>query len=253
MPNFTMILGAPRTGTNFLCGLLNNLPRIRFYGEVFAGNYAFTCDGEDVRRVSERTGCQVRYLPSDPHVTQLFRDEPLDVAHALLERGAEEGRAVVGVKLFGYHLPRDDAHRLIDMCTIPPLVVKRRILDSYISKLKACKIQKWLNADTSRVRVEADIRDFEYFVKRHGSWYRWLEANFALPTLHYEWDILGQEPREVIGNINDIAGTGFPEKNVKTLKKQDRSECYEDSVINWRAFRSQLEERDLMETAMGYF
>jgi len=249
-----LVCAAPRTGSNHLCRVLSGFECLKVRTEVFARDVAFTVDEHDIAALERITGCIIPRDPSSPTVTQLIYEEPGAMLAALAEARGSEHKAL-SVKLFGYHLPRAWTRELFRMGAIP-VVVKRRKIDSYASKLKAQKIQRWVNADTTLLQVRADVRDYEYWLHRHAQWYDHV-AEEAIDPIHltYEGDI-DQPTPELVDKLTQTLGERVdlgPWRSVKALTKQDRNTSPEAKIANWDEFVDQLRERGLYEDAWEYF
>lgn len=255
-----LICAAPRTGTNHLWYVSQGFEKLKAHSEVFGRDHAFSCSPADLAAVEAITGCRLPRRKDDPDAvsasapstTQHLYDEPFAALRGLWE-AREPHHEVMSVKLFGYHLPWSDVGALITGGAAP-VVVKRRISDSYASKLKAQALQTWMHRDTTLVRVEADIRDYAYWYSRNAAWYSWLaEAAPGAPVLTYEDDIapsvhgLVEALREAIpwdlGEWQERAG----------LRRQDRNGRVEDKIANWPEFREALEAAGRLDEFFGYF
>lgn len=252
-----LVCAAPRTGTNHLCRILSGFEGLKAHTEVFARDVAFSVETPDLEALSDITGCIIptgRNAPTSPTVTQLIYDEPGATVMALWKTREPHHRAM-SIKLFAYHLPRGWTKEFFRMGAVP-LVVKRRKIDSYISKLKAQKIQAWVGADTTLLKVRADIRDYKYWLHRHRQWYDHVEECGHSPIrLTYEDHIakpapdLAEHLANTLGKRVDL-GEWRP---VRGLNKQDRNERPEDKVANWVEFSADLAAEGLLDDAFGYF
>lgn len=252
-----LVCAAPRTGTNHLCRILDGFSHLKAHTEVFARDVAFSVQTEDLEALSDITGCILptgRNAPVSPTVTQHIYDEPGATVMALWRTRKPEHRAL-SLKLFGYHLPRGWTKEFLAMGAVP-LVVKRRKIDSYVSKLKAQRIQAWVGADTTLLKVRADIRDYRYWLHRHAQWYDHVEEHGIDPIhLRYETDIAQPVPElvdrltETLGNRVDLGEW----REVRGLTRQDRNTTVADKVSNWDEFAEQLQAEGLYEDAFAYF
>lgn len=240
-----LVCAAPRTGTNHLMRLMTGFPGLKVHTEVFARDHAFSMQPEDIAALTAITGCQCPPDPGSPTTTQLVYDEPYAALHALwATRDREKHKALV-VKLFGYHIGRPITKALFEIGA-KPLVWKRRKIDAYASRLKAQKLQRWINVDTTRVQVDADIRDYLYWSYRHADWYAHVsECCPDAPTFHYE-DGFNMPA------IGEALGLG-EWREVPGYRRQDRSNSVEDRIANWDEFAKDLEREGLLEDAFGQF
>lgn len=251
------ICAAPRTGTELLCHILTGFPNLKTHTEVFARDYAYSLSTPEIKSLIDITGCIVptrtmnRVPPQgSATVTQLVYDEPMATLMALMDT-AKPHHTALSVKLFGYHLPRAVTSPLFAKPYVFPIVLKRRKIDSYASKLKAQRLQKWINVDTTRLKVEGDIRDYAYWNARHGDWYDYLGA-MDLPTLTYP-ELLADDIAGKIASFVPSIDLGQWQKPSEKYHRQDRNDDPGDKFSNWDEFQAELEKYDLLEDAMGYF
>ena len=248
-----LVCGAPRTGTNHLCDVMRGFEALKAHGEVFARDHMFTCSAEDVAALIDETGCQVPLHAGSPSTTQLAYEEPFATIAALWRARRPEHRAL-SLKLFGYHLPRGVTDELFRLGA-RPIVVKRRIIDAYASKLKAQRLQQWVKVDTTLVKVRGDVRDLRYYLDRHQRWYDYLAERCPdAPVLRYEDDICG-DPSALAERIRECV----PEVDLgawearRGLSRQDRTQSVADKFANWDEFEAELVEHGLHNRVQGYF
>jgi hypothetical protein len=119
------------------------------------------------------------------------------------------------LEIFPTHL--DSEEDLEFLCgTYPSMILQRRMIDSYVSLVKAKGVKVWHDADTTSKQVSIDAPSFVAYCKRMTRWYeryiRYRNVYFdSLPdedplnaarhaVLNYEeWGCYGnqQQPREV--------------------------------------------------------
>lgn len=255
-----IVAAAPRTGSNMICNVLSGFERHKAHSEIFARDYPYTLEQPELLALEEMTGCILprdklgNIEPRTPTTTQLVYDEPGAVLDAIaLTRQPQH--TSVSFKLFGYHLPRAVTRFIFERMDPAVIVVKRRLIDSYASKLKAQQLQRWVWADTTYVKVTADIRDFKYWYQRHKSWYEHVEA-YDADTLYYEEgfgsvDSLEHALRAMIPH--DLGEWDASICRLRPLTKQDRNTEPGDKIANWDEFAAELEAEGLYDDAMGYF
>jgi LPS sulfotransferase NodH len=148
-----VILGAMRTGSNFLEASLNEAEGIRSFGEAFNPHFVGLKD----RR--ELLGVTIEARDADPAI--------------LLKRMREEAGGLAGFRFFEGHDPR-----VLDAVLADPacakIVLTRDPLESFISLRIAVETGQWLlrNERTRKTaRIRFDPRDFEMFRADRAAFY----------------------------------------------------------------------------------
>lgn len=242
-----------------ICNVLSGFERHKAHSEIFARDYPYTLEQPELLALEEMTGCILprdklgNIEPRTPTTTQLVYDEPGAVLDAIaLTRQPQH--TSVSFKLFGYHLPRAVTRFIFGRMDPTVIVVKRRLIDSYASKLKAQQIQRWVWADTTYVKVTADIRDFKYWYQRHKGWYEHVfEAAKNSADLAYEHNMGSLEERLRYIIPHDLGDWDASRCRLRPLTKQDRNTEPGDKIANWDEFAAELEAEGLYDDAMGYF
>lgn len=141
------IIASSRTGSNFLCGLLNRVPGIVCHYEVF-----------HPRRIFSRLGDEVRVTPEE-------RDRDPVAFLAELEEQTERmpGTRAVGFKLFVDHNATVLEHVVADPDRRLIVLRRENLLAQYSSRLIATEAGRWhgqTGARADRPRVVFDEDDF---------------------------------------------------------------------------------------------
>jgi len=167
------------------------------------------------------------------------------------------------------------------------LVMQRAPIDSFISLWKARAVGKWLDHDTTNLRVTLDPAAFMAAWQERGAWYRGIRTMLErhhrpYGLLHYEHDILPGEDRAVTRLIEELARAGFPTRLKRTvvverqaqrvlataramrgkttvapppmgLKKQDLAATREAKVANWGDFIDQIRRHPAGEAMLDNY
>lgn len=255
-----LICAAPRTGTNHLCKVLSHIPELKVHTEVFARDCAYSASMDDLAAFSEITGIRWPEIGFDrlvrsPIVTQALYDDPGATLEALARTAGPQHKALV-VKLFGYHLPRETTADLLAAPDTLPIVIDRRAIDAYASRLKAQKLQRWINVDTSRLKVGGDARDFRYWFDRNEDWYLHIREHVpeapVPPLFWYEDAIAERGCHPIVDHIGRMVGLNEA-ANGPGYTRQDRNERIEDKIANWAEFSAELREAGYYDQAMRHF
>lgn len=253
----------PRSGSNHLMNVLSGYENHKAHSEVFARDFAYTMDGGELDMLEAMTGCILprdkfgQIDPKAPTTTQLIYDEPFATIEALA-RTRQSHQTSVSLKLFGYHLPRGVTKVIFKELDPTVMVLTRRLIDAYISKLKAQQLQRWVWADTTYVKPTADIRDFQYWHQRNKGWYEHVSECTGGAHWELEYDDLAVPQEELVGHLRSAVPYGLGDWSaercrLRPLTKQDRNEEPGDKIANWETFASELEAAGLYDVAMGHF
>lgn len=164
------------------------------------------------------------------------------------------------------------------------LVMQRAPIDSFISLMKAREVDKWLDHDTTDLRVTLDPEAFLLAWEEEAAWYRGLRSALErhkrpYGLLHYDRDILPGEDRALSRLIEELGRAGFatrlkPKPLLKRqaqrvlataaaalggkavalrsigLQKQDRESSREAKVANWGSFIDRVRRHPAGEARM---
>ena len=252
--NEICILSAPRSGTNHMCALWNGFRGHASFAEIFHRKSAYGCAAH-LAALNRAFGIEATGI-DDPLLTGHMRDDPVKAVTALGASCAEEGHESFSYKIFPSHLKPDRLRALLDRDGVVFVIVKRLLIDCFISSRKAQLVQSWTGVDTTGRAVALDFDEFANWAASRRQWFSrvesWLtEAGRPFAVLTYEADI-NCEPaqhmevaREVIGGLGlDLTVTA--EMRSKH-RKQDTSQNYHAKVTNWRAFCREARRRGQME------
>lgn len=256
-----IVAAMPRSGSNHLCNVLSGYENHKAHSEVFARDYVYTMTDGELDLVEDITGCILprdKFGQIDPKASttrQLVYDEPFATLDALA-RTRQPHQTSVSLKLFGYHLPRNVTKVIFEELDPTVIVLTRRLIDAYISKLKAQQLQRWVWADTTYLKPQADIRDFQYWYLRNKSWYDHV-YQYAMGDFGLRYEDLGDPANldeQVRAAVSHDLGEWSAERcRLRPLTKQDRNTEPGDKIANWDAFAEELEAAGLYEAAHGHF
>lgn len=186
MDKTLVIFSVPRTGSNFVCNLINSFKEFECFGEVYHNKSVFA----PYKRKQEF----INYLTQVKGVEQIsigkndYEDfELVKYAHqypALFLESMQQTsqKKYLGFKLFQYHLSVEDMRRvLLENKNIIKLILKRNLLEAYASDCILVKNLKQLgnkaahHLDTSQNKVKFDEKHFQNWLKRTTEYYSILE------------------------------------------------------------------------------
>lgn len=262
-----LLVAAPRTGSNYLLNLLAHRPDIYVRHEVFHPEQAFGFDGETIERFSELLG-QRFAGPADPRLVAALARHPFEAVAALRESARMQGASLCVLKIF----PGHGGGSLDAVQKLLPVVdrvgfVKRRLIDSYISVVKAEAIREFFGIDTTALRPTLDCDHFLRWHEYTSAWYiestiGWIRhaRSSDVPVLKYE-DFTAADNdsnlrcverwlQEQVGIPVGISGRHVSKG---ALSRQDRGGSGRQKVANYDQFLESLRPFGLDECLDRYF
>lgn len=183
-----------RTGSNWLCGLLNSHPEVLCHHEVFHPDALYYAFGFRDGRLAHLG------TPAD-------RDrDPRRFAHELWN--ADFDRSAVGFKILGGQVP-DLLRELLADGSIHKLILRRRNrVRAFVSLLRARQTGHWAQNSYDGVAVHVDPGELLEFVRGYEKHYAFLRAaTVGQPALELVYEDLQQEPWR-IGDVLRFLGVG---------------------------------------------
>lgn len=247
-------IGIARTGSSQLVRIMESFDGVVSMGELFHPQRP-----SQLSRLAAHTGLPVQDLGPDDAV-EFVRSDPVRVLDAL-ERHAVPGQWN-SFKLFDTHLPTDRAlTQVIRRPDVAPIFLRRRVIDTYASKIKARTLARWHTEDTTDLAIDGDIDEFVGWADRCQQWYvrcgeEVRARGCGQHVITYEDDIdVGDasSARRVAAVLRsagvEVDGGSGPD----SMTKQDRSTELDEKFRDWPRFAAQLRERDRLDLALGYF
>lgn len=263
-PRFLCIIGIPRTGTNYLCSLLARISGVRARNEIFhdIGAMSLLPSAVDALGIAAQ---RIFSGWNDPALTAWMRRHPAVAIRTIIRAPNSRPTRLLSFKVFPGHLPVPKiSGQLMSIPRIRFLIVKRRIIDSYISLLKARQIGRWEHVDTTSLRVVIDPVHFVRYVDISRGWYERISAALtANPKPHkqliYEEFATNGDDKLTAHLVHMLHDLGFREvagrnvQNTRPLERQDRAATYQDKVVNWAEFIDDPLVRSKDIDLFGYF
>ncbi|EDX87872.1 hypothetical protein S7335_5585 [Synechococcus sp. PCC 7335] len=255
-----VIVATERTGTNYLCALLSQHPQIAAYYEIFSNVAVMMSDAE------VETLCKIQSLPfvdrSHPKLIKQFEDNHARIVELIVQRFSAE-KKICSFKLFQNHLPPKALNQsIVDYDVI---VVTRRIIDTYISFVKAIETDDWLRLDTTQIKPRLHIDDFVAWYCDRYDYYQTCASQY-LVTHHKRVEVIEYEEFTCGTNVENLnfvckklnAATGieldaFDSDIELKIRKQDKNQSVKNKISNWPEFEAQLREEGLLEIAFSRF
>lgn len=252
----------PRSGSNYLCQLLNSHPDVFSNFEIFHLSKVYFRDPEEtVPRLNQLLSTQFTGI-EDPALVHFAHQHSERLIEGL--RNLANGRTL-SFKVFPRHFSRKQfrEHVLADR-RLAKILLKRDYLSAYVSRMKALKMKKWASADTSAIRVSLDPHDFKKYVRDNNYWFDTSEhllnasgQQYAVVDYDELMSIDGERERlthmiEIIRKtgleLASLESAGVTDVNSR-MKKQDKTRKLESTVENMDEFTDGLRRLGLEQYA----
>lgn len=253
-----LILGAPRTGTNYLLNLLAHRPDVRAHHEIFHPAQAFGYDADALRMFCRLTGDDIDTVDDERLPMQLAR-WPEAAVRCLRDVAERSGAQFMFFKMFPGHGDGtiDTVERVLRHVDAA-VFVKRRILDSYISVTKALAVGQFFGMDTTGLRPKLDVDHFVEWYRETSLWHircteAWMRrfGSSDVPVLRYDEFTAGagsSNLRSVEELLCDRVPLAMPASGAvvtDALERQDRGSSPHHKVANYDEFAAALARKGL--------
>lgn len=249
------LLATPRSGSSYLCDLLEHHPDVESHSELF--HRQATYFGIPHRpRLESHFGQELRSELEDyrdERLVQYVHRRPADFLKSLRDQSS---KSALFFKLFPRHLEFDTFRELIlaDV-SIGKIIWKREPLAAFVSLKKAIAVKKWSHHDTSGLSVDLSAREFVDWFDANERWYQRCEQAMIakgsrFESLEYESLMNLGGPLEhlraitaclanlgaEVGEVPDSIGS-----QLETRPRQNAPTSPKDSIANLAAFAAELE------------
>ena len=229
--NHVAILAIPRTGTNYLCDLISKFNEIDSLYEIFHKDAVYLGNNEQLRQDVIEHINQEYSLTIEDFRSAAFVNFVSHNPQVLLDIIAQKSeQKYVSFKIFSNHLQREKLRNLIiKNQQITKIIVKRNLLDVYLSKRIAQQTNQWGKSDTSRFKLEFDDNDFMKWFTNQNKYYGFIESELAnnnqkINILQYETIHAHQNNQEKFKYLFDFfqsAGLQLDRNNLLNLSQKD--------------------------------
>lgn len=231
------IISYARTGSNYLCGVLNeSFEDINSNYELFNTKECF---------INENYKNKMIKFCENSNLQESARNEPVQFLKDLMNFSMEN---IISHKIFPEHLDLEKVYKIIDHSNLI-ILNKRNFKDVYISKKRAIDMMKnynnpWVDINTTNYKVHFDLHEFKRTEKEFEGWY--LNALKYIINKQKEYFIIDydtfhkltiQEQQEfLINKISVIYPLTIKNYDIKVIDKQDKSNDYETKIKNYDEF-----------------
>lgn len=189
---FVSILSIPRTGTNYLCGLMGRFKEIDSLFEIYHNRAVYIGDSLLTSRVIDYINCNYQLEIKnncDIAFVDFVRQHPQEMLDIIR---LQSNKKYISFKIFPNHLSQQNLNDvIIQNERIKKILVKRNLLNVYFSLRFAQMIKSWSDRDTSNLKLNFDIDDFVNWYNRYRQYYDFIESKVknsggTITVLEYE-------------------------------------------------------------------
>lgn len=254
---FIFVVSAPRSGTTAFLDLftksstkfINGNELFRGYGNV-----------ELTKIISDEFlwfGDLRKTKKSSPKMFEVYQNKMNLAAESILQLILDTDafqKKVFVVKIFHDHLSKEALEVVLKNYASHVIFLRRRMLYSYISKLKALATNKWINKDTSSQRVFLDERFLSEYVQDTEKWFyetQQLTRTLSIPVLELTYEELFESKnypvslKKFIKNL-DRTVTIFDNSTARTVIQDRRQDGFLSEIqLQFSSISPELRERAL--------
>lgn len=259
-----LLIAAPRTGSNYFLNLLAYRRDACVHHEVFHPEQAYGFEGPTLAAMSRRLGRPFGGA-ADPALVRALAENPRAAVASMVEAAGEA--ALLAFKIFPGHGDGTLATvrqvlREVDHAAL----IKRRIVDSYISVVKAESAQQFFGHDTTAHKPVLDIEHFLHWYRYTSRWYidctlEWMRrfGTSDVPVLRYETFAAADNDtnfRTACRLLDERVGLRLAPHGAtieEVLARQDRSGTVQDKVANYAEFERAVTACGLGHVLHRYF
>ena len=239
MPYLITIVSYARTGSNYLCKLIEeSFPNIVSHYELF--NKQKCHINEYYKEILEE-----HY--KTPYLHEIADKNPIEFLDTVIDKCE---KFVLSHKIFPEHLDLNDAFKIVDKSDFV-FINKRSFIDVYISKKRALKMLEthsnpWIEVDTTGFKIDFDGDEFLREARIYNKWFMDVTeyiVKSGKPYTIINYDCFHSKDEESQQDfLKEKLGESIPEEfldfntNIYTLNKQDTSLDYSTKINNYAEF-----------------
>ncbi|MFN4154621.1 MAG: sulfotransferase [Paracoccaceae bacterium] len=194
-----VVLAGPRSGSNFLCNLLEGMPGLIALSEVFNPRDIYGLNNHPAlrQRLVERFG-------SEDALAHAFRMTPEEATDALME--ATQDARLVLIKVFPNQIHGAALRSILAKYGAGAILLMRRRLDQFISLNKALAQDMWHSAATTDLRPRIEVEPFLRWTAAMDGWIARTarscqQVGLPVAALSYERDLLDPDPDSLAAGL----------------------------------------------------
>jgi len=233
MSNNIFIAAHARSGSTFLCQLMQQISEIKVYYEIFHFHHSEIMqhlhgDYPDIAR-------QLRLSDNEAQARRSLIQQNHEYLAALQKINKNR---MLAFKVFPRHLPDESLRQVVSESRLV-VILRRNLLQSYISTVIARNIQKWGRIDTSEEKALFSGDDFSNHVQTVTNYYKSViqtaeNQRIKVVYVDYESVATAHDPAKII--ISTLSnGLGYQlhySTDAVKITKQDKRCSAVDKVLN---------------------
>ncbi len=250
-----VVLAGPRSGSNFLCDMLEGLPGLIGLSEVFNPRDIYGLNRHPVLR--QRL---LDWFGSADALSHAFRMTPERAIDALME--VSQDSAWVLIKVCPNQIHGAALRSILARHAAGAVLLVRRRLDQFISLGKAMASDQWHSAPTTDLRPQVEVEAFLRWTNMMDGWITrtagaCTAAGVPVVSLRYDRDLLAPDPdarAHALAARLAVLPCGFtPDTIRKTsfFRRQDSTADVFDRVADGQHLREALVRHDVLDFALG--
>ena len=245
---YIIIIGFQRTGSSYLCEILNNFQNIFGAQEIFQSdklglNYDSVDDIKKLYSINYNTD-------NEAVLKNYYILEKRDTQHyintlKLIEEITD--KPIISFKIFpNHHLNISAVYELLSSANVIPIVLKRNFNDIYVSYKRAEITNNYSNNNYDNQKITFDKIEYELLSYMYNMWYElvenyMLENSINYHSITYENDIntsnFENKIREYIEIYNGLDIGNYNYQKINSFNKQSSDyKNYENIFENYKDF-----------------
>jgi hypothetical protein len=185
----------------------------------------------------------------------------LDAVETLAVGVAEKRTALMVYKVIIHQLDRDKLETVLQQRRPEVIVLVRKRLDVWVSRLKAVEVGKWHHRDTTAIEVSVDVEQFVRWFKQVDDWYQFAmdvtgKLGLRVLVLDYDRDLdhPADEMRRSIALWLRLLRIRLPSGPVQDVTPRERQDAATDpfsKIKNGDEVRAKLIELGMLDYALS--
>jgi len=214
-----LIVCQPRTGSNWLCSLLQSHPQILCHHEVFHPDEIYYAVGHRDGRLAHLGSARDRDADPQGFLERLWRED--------------FGRPVVGIKLLDAQAPELLARLLSDAGVKKVLLRRQSRIRAYVSLLRARASGFWARTSYDGLAVHVEPGELLEFAQRYDAYYARLRAaTRSQPALEVVYEDLQRDPC-VLARLLDFLGVDSAGVQLGAHLPRQSSDSLQEAISNF--------------------
>ena len=239
---FVFLISQPRSGTNafldLVCGSNESFVR---GGEIFTGHHGKEINQIILKKfpwVTDLKNSEDKKKKIRERYQKIMNDQALELLNFLATNEKFQKRIFI-VKIFPDHLSLKSLELVLKTHALHIIFLRRRMIYSYISLIKARSTKSWWGIDYSAQKVELDEKRVQNYIDKSNAWFvqtQDLVSSMEVPSIHltYEEIFEGKDGALILGKfLKNFTGSKIlsdPSK-IPTLPQDRRHDRFLSEIL----------------------